>query len=155
VERDGKKRKLGPSSVTIAGDIVYVGNRANNQVCAVESDSLRKGSCYEVPKSAGEAHIDAIVYVASQKELWVSVPRDKSLVVLDASTPGKPAPKLVITLDGEPEGYSVDEESGVFNTNLEDKDATLAIDVKSHAVTTTWKSGCGAEGPRGLAIDPV
>jgi DNA-binding beta-propeller fold protein YncE len=150
VEHEGKKRRLGPSSVTIAGDIVYVGNRANNQVCAVESDGLRKGACYDVPKA-----IDGIAYVASQKELWITAPRDKTLVVLDVSTPGKPAPKLMIDLEGEPEGYAVDDESGVFYTNLEDKDATLAIDVKSHTVTSTWKSGCGSEGPRGLAIDPV
>ncbi|MGZ5967815.1 MAG: YncE family protein [Polyangiales bacterium] len=149
-ENKGKKRRLGPSSVTIAGDIVYVGNRANNQVCAVESDALRKGACYDVPKG-----IDGIAWVESQKELWITAPHDKTMVVLDASTPGKLAPKLMIELDGEPEGYSVDESRGIFYTNLEDKDATLAIDVKTHKVTSTWKSGCGADGPRGLAIDPV
>jgi hypothetical protein len=150
VEQDGKKRRLGPSSVTIAGDIVYVGNRANNQICAVESDGLRKGACYSVPKD-----IDGISYVASQSELWVTAPHDETIVVLDVSTPGKPAPKLMLDLHGAPEGYAVDEESGVFYTNLEDQDATLAIDVKSHTVTSTWKSGCGEAGPRGLAIDPV
>jgi hypothetical protein len=99
--------------------------------------------------------IDGISYVASQNELWITAPHDKTIVVLDVSTPGKPAPKLLIDLDGEPEGYAVDDEAGVFYTNLEDKDATLAIDVKSHKVTSTWTSGCGAEGPRGLAVDPV
>lgn len=144
------KRRLGPSSVTIAGDIVYVGNRATNQVCAIESDGLRKGACYDVPKA-----IDGIAYVASQSELWITAPHDKTLVVLDVSTPGKPAPKLMIDLDGQPEGYAVDPERGVFYTNLEDKDATLAIDVKTHKVTSTSPSGCGAQGPRGLAVDPV
>jgi DNA-binding beta-propeller fold protein YncE len=41
----------------------------------------------------------------------------------------------------------------VFYTNLEDKDKTLAIDIKTRKVAATWSPGCGAEGPRGLAID--
>src|SRR6266478_6284849 len=30
---------------------------------------------------------------------------------------------------------------------------TLAIDVKSRKVISTWDSGCGKDGPRGLALD--
>jgi hypothetical protein len=99
--------------------------------------------------------IDGLAYVAAQKELWVTAPGDKVLVVLDASTPPKLAPKLEIETPGEPEGFAVDEERGLFYTNLEDADRTLVIDVKSHAIRATWQPGCGKEGPRGLAIDVV
>src|SRR5262249_13670299 len=57
--------------------------------------------------------------------------------------------------EGSPEGYAVDSSHGVFYTNLEDKDLTLAIDVKSRSVKSRWKPGCGEDGPRGLAVDPA
>jgi len=53
---------------------------------------------------------------------------------------------LSIALPGAPAG-------GVFFTNLEDKDRTLRIDVRSRRVTTTWLPGCGDDGPKGLALD--
>src|SRR5437867_4936718 len=49
---------------------------------------------------------------------------------------------LSIALPGAPAG-------GVFFTNLEDKDRTLRIDVRSRRVTTTWLPGCGDDGPKG------
>src|ERR1700690_4605854 len=38
-----------------------------------------------------------------------------------------------IKTDGSPECYAVDAAHGVFYTNLEDKNRTLAIDIKTHA----------------------
>ena len=38
---------------------------------------------------------------------------------------------------------------GVFYTNLEDKDRTLAIDLRSRAVTKTWLPKCGEAGETG------
>jgi DNA-binding beta-propeller fold protein YncE len=58
-----------------------------------------------------------------------------------------------IALDGAPEGYAVDEARGVFYTNLEDKDKTVVLDVKTRKVTATWDARCGGDGPRGLALD--
>jgi DNA-binding beta-propeller fold protein YncE len=96
---------------------------------------------------------DGVAYVASAKEVWVTTPKDHSLTVLDASKPDALTPKRVIKTDGSPEGYSVDASHGLFYTNLEDKNRTLAIDVKTHAVKSTWATGCGADGPRGVAVD--
>jgi DNA-binding beta-propeller fold protein YncE len=73
--------------------------------------------------------------------------------VIDAATPGKLAIKTKITLDGEPEGYAIDQARGVFYTNLEDGNKTLLIDAQSHKVTATWDPRCGKDGPRGLALD--
>jgi DNA-binding beta-propeller fold protein YncE len=75
------------------------------------------------------------------------------VVVLDASTPGALPVKTTMHFEGDPEGFAVDDERGVFYTNLEDKDRTLAIDIKSHQVAKTWLPSCGEDGPKGLALD--
>ena len=83
----------------------------------------------------------------------MTTPRDKSIAILDASTPATPVAKGKIALEGEPEGYAVDDQRGVFYTNLEDKDRTLAIDVRARKVTATWQPQCGEDGPKGLVVE--
>jgi DNA-binding beta-propeller fold protein YncE len=144
----GAMRVMGPSAVTIGDGFVYVGNRATGEVCAIEQRSLKLGKCLRLPTST-----DGVVYVSPTKEVWVTTPRDGSLTILDASKPAALAPKLVLKTDGEPEGYAVDADRGLFYTNLEDKNRTLVIDVKTHAVRATWSPACGADGPRGVSID--
>ena len=86
---------------------------------------------------------DALAYVASSKEIWVTPPRDRSIVVLDAATPGAVAPKATIKMEGQPEGFAVDDPRGIFYTNLEDRDRTLAIDIGSrqvrHVAPRLWR----------------
>jgi DNA-binding beta-propeller fold protein YncE len=150
VERQGKKRRMGPSSATVGDGFVYVGNRADSSVCAVDASTLARGGCVTIPASP-----DGVAYVASTREVWVTTPRTKSMYVLDVSTPS--APKLAgnFTLEGEPEGYAVDDVHGAFYTNLEDKDRTLRIDLKTRKVISTWLPACGEDGPKGLAIEPA
>jgi len=144
----GKKRLVGPSAVTIGDGFAYVGNRATSEVCAVDLKSLKLGKCLKLPVPT-----DGVAYVASTKEVWVTTPKDHSLTVLDASKPDTLKAKLVIKTEGEVEGYAVDETRGLFFTNLEDKDKTLTIDVKTHTVKATWSAGCGEAGPRGVVLD--
>jgi DNA-binding beta-propeller fold protein YncE len=148
MERKGKKRTVGPSSATVGDGVVYVGNRGDFTVCAFEAQSLKKGACTKI-----DSMPDGLAYVASAKEVWVTTPRDKSLSVLDASNPDALTLKTKMTFDGEPEGFAVDDARGVFYTNLEDKDRTLTIDIKTHLVTKTWMPACGEDGPKGLAHD--
>jgi DNA-binding beta-propeller fold protein YncE len=148
MERRGKKRIVGPSSASVGDGVVYVGNRGDFTVCAVDATSLHKGACVKL-----ESMPDGTAYVASAKEVWITTPRDKAIYVLDAATPGALTIKTKMTFDGEPEGYVVDDARGVFYTNLEDKDRTLTIDIKRHEVTRTWMPGCGEDGPKGLALD--
>lgn len=148
VTRRGQKRLVGPSSATVGDGVVYIGSRGDSSVCAVDSATLAKGECTTL-----DASPDGLQYVASTKELWVTTPRDKSIRVLDAATPAHLAAKAKITLDGEPEGFAVDDQRGVFFTNLEDKDETLAIDLETHEVTKHWQPKCGEDGPKGLAFD--
>ncbi len=152
VEREvrGKKRIMGPSAVSIGEGIAYVGNRATSEVCAVDTRSLQLGQCIALPQAT-----DGVEYVASTKEVWVTTPRDHSLTVLDASDPRLLRPKLVVKLEGESEGYGLDETRGRFFTNLEDTDRTVVVNLKTHRVESIWKPGCGEAGPRGLAVDAV
>ncbi|HXM71179.1 MAG TPA: hypothetical protein VN970_08595 [Thermoanaerobaculia bacterium] len=140
-----RKRKVGPSSVTVGEGLVYVGNRGDSTVCAFNSSSLARGVCHQL-----DSMPDGLAYVAATKEVWVTTPRDKSIRVLDATTL---AEKAKLTFDGNPEGFAVDAVRGRFYTNLEDKDRTLAIDLRSHKTLATWNPSCGADGPHGLRVD--
>jgi DNA-binding beta-propeller fold protein YncE len=144
----GKKRTLGPSAATVGDGFVYIGNRATGEVCPVDVKALKPAKCVKLPTAT-----DGVVFVASAKEVWVTTPNDQSLTVLDASTPDALKMKMVIKVEGAPEGYAVDEARGLFFTNLEDKGGTVVIDTKSHKVKATWNAGCNADGPRGLAFD--
>jgi DNA-binding beta-propeller fold protein YncE len=147
-QAQGVKRIAGPSAVAVGDGFVYVGNRATSEVCAVEDATLQLTTCLLLPTPT-----DGVAYVASAKEVWVTTPRAHSLTVLDASAPARLAPKLVIALEGDPEGYAVDSSRGLFYTNLEDKNRTVVVDVQTHAVRETFQARCGADGPRGVAID--
>src|SRR5262245_624529 len=148
VERQGRKRVVGPSSATVGDGFVYVGNRADSSVCAIEAGALTRRECVTLGSSP-----DAVVYVHSTREVWVTTPRDNSIVVLDVAKPAAPRVTGSFTLDGAPEGYAVDDAHGAFYTNLEDKDRTLRIDLKTRKVTATWMPACGGDGPKGLAIE--
>ena len=141
----GRKRKIGPSSATVGDGVVYVGNRADSTVCAVDARSLVRGACGRL-----DSMPDGLAYVAPTRELWVTTPRDKSVRILDGATLSQ---KAKLGFDGQPEGFAVDAARGRFYTNLEDKDRTLAIDLKSHQTVATWNPKCGEEGPHGLRID--
>jgi DNA-binding beta-propeller fold protein YncE len=136
---------LGPSSATISDGIVWIGNRGDDRVCRFDAATLERGLCLRLSTTP-----DGLAHVASTHELWITTPHQQSLVVADESSG-----KIIATLkvDGAPEGYAVDQKRAVFFTNLEDRDQTLAIDVKTRKVTATWSPGCGKEGPRGLALD--
>jgi DNA-binding beta-propeller fold protein YncE len=139
VERNGRTRTVGPSSVTVGDGVVYVGNRADSKICSIDAASLAVGTCKKI-----DSMPDGLAWVAATHEVWMTTPRDQSIRILGGEK---------ITLEGDPEGYAVDDARGVFFTNLEDKNRTLAIDVKTKKVVATWEPGCGEDGPRGLAID--
>jgi len=62
-------------------------------------------------------------------------PGEQGIRILDATTL---AQKMKLTFPGNPEGYAVDAKRGRFYTNLEDKDRTVAIDLKTHETVATW-----------------
>jgi len=148
IERHGTKRTVGPSSVTVGDGVVYVGNRGDSSVCAIDAAALKKLGCVKL-----DAAPDGLAYVAAMHEVWVTTPRDKSIHIVDVARPDALAAKGRIRFEGEPEGFAVDDTRGLFYTNLEDADRTLVIDVKTHEIIHTWMPACGSDGPRGLALD--
>jgi DNA-binding beta-propeller fold protein YncE len=146
-EGPGGKRTVGPSSVAIGGGFAYVGNRAGASVCAVNAQTLSRGACLALPGAP-----DGLIYVATTREVWVTVPALKELLVLDAAS-GVPAIKATVALDGKPEGYAVDELRGIYFTNLKDRDQTLGFDIRTRKLQSRWQTGCGSAGPRGIAFD--
>jgi DNA-binding beta-propeller fold protein YncE len=148
VVRRGTKRTVGPSSATVGDGFVFIGDRADSTICAVDAVSLERAGCIKLDSTP-----DGLAYVAATREVWATTPRAKSITIIDATSAGALTVKGSVTLDGEPEGYAVDDARGIFYTNLEDKDRTLAIGIKSRRITQTWLPGCGNDGPKGLALD--
>src|SRR6266566_1591232 len=149
VELRGRKITLGPTAVSVGDGVVYIGNRGDSSLCVIDAQTLKRGECLEVaPPSAGPAAApDAVVYVAATKELWITTgappigvaSADKAIQVFDVSEPRHLKLKLKIPLDGSAEGYAVDNQRGLFYTNIEELGKTVAIDVRSHKVVAEWK----------------
>ncbi|HEU0104610.1 MAG TPA: hypothetical protein VFT38_00460 [Vicinamibacteria bacterium] len=145
VEARNGKRIVGPSAATVGDGVVYIGNRGDSTVCAVDARKLIKGACGSL-----DASPDLLAYVAPTREVWVTTPRDHSIRVLDAATLVQ---KAKLTFDGEPEALAVDAKRGRVYSNLEDKDRTLAIAMNTHETAATWNPACGDGGPHGLSLD--
>ena len=100
VEVRGRKRAQGPSDVSIGDGLVYIGDRADSSVCAIDERTLARKTCGHIDSTP-----DGVVYVAPKKEVWVTAPRDNSVRILDSQTLTQ---KEKLTFEGRPEGYSVD-----------------------------------------------
>jgi DNA-binding beta-propeller fold protein YncE len=161
VELRGRKITLGPTAVSIGDGVVYIGNRGDSSLCIVDAHTLKRGDCLEVaPPSAGRAAApDGVVYVATTRELWITTgapplgiaSADKSLQVFDASEPRHLKRKTKIALQASAEGYAVDNQRGLFYTNLEETGNTIAIDVRTHEIVAKWDPG--SRELQGLALD--
>jgi DNA-binding beta-propeller fold protein YncE len=144
--RPGRPR-MGPSSAAVGDGVVWIGNRANNEICAVDARTLARGPCHRLPSMP-----DGLGYVPATHEVWVTTPGERAITVVDVS--GKTGvPPVAIKIDGDPEGLAVDAARGIVYTNVEDKDRTLEIDARTRKIVASWPASCGAAGPRGLALD--
>src|SRR5262249_23645588 len=130
VEARGGTRVLGPSGVSIGDGVVFIGNRGGSDVCAYDARNLARVACGHL-----RSRPDGVAYVSPTKEVWVTTPGEQSVRVLDAKTLVQ---KAKLTYPGNPEGYAVDAKRGRFYTNLEDKDRTVAVDLKTHETLATW-----------------
>ena len=145
VEYRNRKFIQGPSGVSIGDGLVYIGDRADSSVCAVDEKTLARKTCGHIDSTP-----DGVVYIAPTKEVWVTAPGDNSVRILDSQTL---AQKEKLTFEGRPEGYTVDAKRGRLYMNYEDKDLTTAIDLKTHQTVAKWPSSCGEDGPHGLSVD--
>jgi hypothetical protein len=145
VEQGGRKRTQGPSGVSIGDGVVYIGDRADSSICAIDEKTLARKTCGNIDSTP-----DGVVYIATTKEVWVTAPRDNSVRILDSASL---AQKEKLTFDGRPEGYAVDAKRGRLYMNYEDKDLTTAIDLKTRKTVAKWPSSCGEDGPHGISVD--
>jgi hypothetical protein len=145
LEVKGRKRAQGPSGVSIGDGVVYIGDRADSSVCAIDERTLARKTCGHIDSTP-----DGVAYIAPTKEVWVTAPSDNSVRILDGQTLSQ---KEKLTFEGRPEGYAIDAKRGRFYMNYEDKDLTTAIDLKTHKTVAKWQSSCGEDGPHGLSVD--
>jgi DNA-binding beta-propeller fold protein YncE len=145
--RKPDRPRMGPSSAAVGEGVVWIGNRGDNRLSGFDARTLAPRGVVQLPSMP-----DGLAYVPTKHELWATTPRDQTITIVNVG--GKaPGPLATIKVDGSPEGFAVDAAHGAFFTNLEDKDRTLKIDVETRRVVASWPAGCGAEGPRGLALD--
>jgi DNA-binding beta-propeller fold protein YncE len=98
LEVGGRKRAQGPSGVSIGDGVVYIGDRADSSVCAIDERSLARKTCGHIDSTP-----DGVVYIAPTKEVWVTAPGDNSVRILDSQTLNQ---KEKLTFEGRPEGYA-------------------------------------------------
>src|SRR5437762_3750660 len=147
IERRGKKITVGPTAASTSDGVVYIGNRGDATLCVIDAKTLARGEC--VPVSADHnVTPDGVVYVAATRELWITLrPKAgdstpaKCLEILDASDPHHLKPKTKISLENLAEGYAVDNQHGLFYTNIEDAGKTVAIYVRTHKVVAKLNPG--------------
>src|SRR6267143_3502078 len=157
IERRGKKITVGPTAASVGDGVIYIGNRGDATLCVIDAKSLARLEC--VPVSADHTVTpDGVVYVAAAREVWLTLrPKAgdtaaaKSLEIFDASDPRHLKPKTRIPLDGLAEGYAVDNQRGLFYTNVEESGTTVAIDVRTHNIVAKWNPG--SADLQGLALD--
>jgi sugar lactone lactonase YvrE len=138
----------GLNAVSLGDGRAFIGNRRTPELCTVDVRLLKKSACAPLTASS-----DGVAYVASTKEVWVTSPGDRMLTIVDVHDPAHPKQTAHVAVPGRPEGYAVDDAHTLFFTNLEDKNQTLAVDVRTRKVVKTWSAHCEAGGPRGLAYD--
>lgn len=143
--RNGRSGAQGPSGVYVGDGVVYIGDRADKSICAIDERTLERKNCGHIDSTP-----DGVVYVAPTEEVWVTSPSDDSVRILDSHTLQQ---KAKLTFDGRPEGYAVDAKRGRLYMNYEDKDLTTAIDLRTRKTVAKWQPNCGPDGPHGLQID--
>src|SRR5436190_2532841 len=160
IERHGKKITVGPTAASIGNGVVYIGNRGNGTLCVINAKTFTRGECVPTSPDRGVTP-DGVLYIATTHELWITTrptpgadpAAAKSLQVFDASDPQRLKWKSKIPLDDLAEGYAVDNDRGLFYTNIEETGTTLAIDVRTHNVVAKWNPG--SADLQGLALDPA
>jgi DNA-binding beta-propeller fold protein YncE len=157
-DRRGRKITVGPTAATIGDGVVYIGDRGDATLCVIDAKTFARGEC--VPASSDHTITpDGVQYVAATREVWITtrpaaagnVDAAKSLQVFDASDSRHLKWKAKVALDNLSEGYAVDNDRGLFYTNVEETGTTVAIDVRTKKIVSKWNHRCTDVG--GLALD--
>ena len=134
VERNGRKRTMGPSSVVVGDGVGDVGNRGDDSIGAINAASLERAHQLDsmpdaialVPPPRKSGHdpgqqLDR----GARSRLRSALPVNTSMTL-----PARRSASPWTT-------------RGLVYTNLEDKDRTVAVDAKTRQVVHTWLPDCG------------
>lgn len=139
----------GTTSADVGGGFVFAIDRTERTLVAVDPGALRI-----VARAGLGGGPDYVRWVEATGEVWVTEPDREAIEIFRferAPTPSF-APAGTIPVPGGPESLVVDSASGRAFTNTF-RDATLAVDLRSRAVTARWPNGCRRA--RGVALDTV
>jgi DNA-binding beta-propeller fold protein YncE len=100
---------------------------------------------------------DLARYSPSTREVWVTEPAAHRIEVLDLvpfiRSGAAPTPKLSIDTPGGPQALVLDSIRHVAYTHLPDSARTVAIDLETHSIRSSWPCGCDDKNPQGIALD--
>ena len=122
----------------------FASNGRENKVSIVDLKTLETVAKVETGENP-----DAILYEPARREVYAFNGRGKSATVFAAES-GKIV--ATIPLPGKPEFAAADPAAGRVYCNIEDKNAVVVIDTKTHQITDTWPIAPGEEAT-GMAID--
>ncbi|HLW35957.1 MAG TPA: hypothetical protein VKS98_09885 [Chthoniobacterales bacterium] len=153
VDLEGHKIRMGATAVCIGNGWVYIGNRGNSTLTVINGQTLERGETLPVSRDPTEAarEPDGAVYVLETREVWIRTGASKSIEVFDAAVPGHLKWKLRIPMEAPTEGGTVDNQRGQFYTNIEETGKTIAIDVRSHKISSELDPR--SHDLQGLALD--
>ncbi len=137
----------GTTSADEGEGFLFVADRNAGTLSAVDPASGRMAA--SVSLGGGP---DYVRYVGLVHEIWVTEPDGERIEVFGFSGKAKPAffRAASIPVPGGPESLVIDSLRGRAYTHLWEG-STVAVDVRGHALVSTWTNGCS--GSRGIALD--
>jgi DNA-binding beta-propeller fold protein YncE len=137
----------GTTSADEGRGLLFASDRSKRLLVVV--DPNRRAIVASVKLAAGP---DYVRFVPPTGEVWVTEPNAEQIEIFSVPKDGVPTPARVgvVHVAGGPESLVVDAARDRAYTHLW-KAATVAIDLRTHAVAGQWKNGCSES--RGIALD--
>jgi len=148
VSAAGTTRGGGTTSASEGAGLLFATDRTAGDVVAVEEKTRKI-----VARAKLASGPDYVRWVEATHEVWVTEPEGERIEIFRLGSGFPPALEHsgFVAVAGGPESLAIDGARGRAYANLW-KAETVAIDLKTRAIASRWKNGCG--GARGLALDP-
>jgi DNA-binding beta-propeller fold protein YncE len=137
----------GTTSADAGQGFLFAIDRTDRSLVVVDPRARRV-----VARTTLEGGPDYVRWVESAHEVWVTEPRREVIETFRFESGPQPSLARIgaIPVPGGPESLVVDPRRARAYTNTF-REATLAIDVRAHAVAARWQNGCRQA--RGIALD--
>lgn len=143
--RFGGGHDFGVTSVDLADKRLYATDRTALKLDVIDIDTKAI-----VAKTTLAASPDYVRFIAPTGEIWVTEPDADQIEIFRLPKGGAPEQAAILKTKGGPESLVIDATRGKAYAHLW-AGKTIAIDLKSRAITDTWPNGC--QGSRGIALD--